>query len=46
MASIALFSRIANETAHRLTYCYSKEEDKKITEWVEKCLAEKEEPNR
>ncbi|HVP15800.1 MAG TPA: aminoglycoside 6-adenylyltransferase [candidate division Zixibacteria bacterium] len=45
-ASTALFSRIANETAHRLSYRYPTEEDRKITEWVEKCLAEEDKPNR
>ena len=44
MASLALFSRIATETAHRLSYRYPTEADKKITEWVEKCSAEKDKP--
>jgi aminoglycoside 6-adenylyltransferase len=40
MASISLFSRIAYETAQRLNYPYPRETDKRITEWIEKCLAE------
>ncbi|HML04105.1 MAG TPA: aminoglycoside 6-adenylyltransferase [Candidatus Bathyarchaeia archaeon] len=40
-ASIAMFSRIANETAHELNYRYPTEPERKITQWVEKCLAEK-----
>jgi hypothetical protein len=41
MASIAMFNRIANETAHELNYRYPTEPARKITQWVEKCLAEK-----
>jgi aminoglycoside 6-adenylyltransferase len=40
MASIALFSRIANETARKLSYRYPTEADRKITKWVEKRIAE------
>ena len=41
IVSMALFNRIANETAHKLGYCYPTEADRKIMDWVEKCLSEK-----
>jgi aminoglycoside 6-adenylyltransferase len=40
IASIALFSRIANETAHKLNYRYPTDAERKTTKWVEKRLAE------
>jgi len=39
MASIALFGRIAKETAHKLSYPYPTEADRKITKWVEERFA-------
>jgi aminoglycoside 6-adenylyltransferase len=44
-ASMVLFSRIANETAHGLGYRYPKEVDRKILEWVEECLAKEDKSN-
>jgi hypothetical protein len=41
MASANLFSRIACKTAGKLVYRYSMESDRKATEWIEECLAEK-----
>jgi hypothetical protein len=39
MASTALFSEMAGETAHRLNYRYSAEANRKITESIKECLA-------
>jgi hypothetical protein len=46
MASITLFSRIASETARKLTYSYPMETDRRRTEWREKCLTEKDKQNQ
>jgi len=40
-ASMALFTKIANETAQRLNYRFPTEEDGKIRNWIEKCLIDK-----